>query len=87
MTLVTEEVSTSDLQEFDQTPRKGKISKNKKGGSIQRDLEDLELESSGEEEEVEDTRIIKLQNDLLTAVKSGNNKMLEDLVQTSQSGV
>ena len=88
LTFVTEEVSTSDLQEFDQTPRKGKRSKNKKGGSIQRDLEDLELESSGEEEEEEeDTLFIKLQNDLLTAVKSGNNKMLEDLVQTSQSSV
>ena len=86
LTFVTEEISTSDLQEFDQTPRKGKRSKNKKGGSIQRDLEDLQLESSGEEEE-KDTLFIKLQNDLLTAVKSGNNKMLEDLVQTSQSSV
>ena len=88
-TYVTEEVSTSDLKEFGQTPRKGKRSKNKKGGSIQRDLEDLELESSGEEEEerAADTLLIKLQNDLLTAVKSGNNKMLEELVQTSQSRV
>ena len=65
---------------------KSSVSVNKKG-SILRDLEVLELESRGEEEEVEDTLLIKLQNDLLTAVKSGNNKMLEDLVQTSQSWV
>ena len=89
LTFVTEEVSTSDLQEFDQTPRKGKRSKNKKGGSIQRDLEDLELDGSGEEKEEDRsaTLLVKLQNDLLTAVKSGNNKLLEEFVQSSQSWV
>ena len=88
LSLVTEQVDTSHLQEFDQTPaRKGRRSKNKKGGGIQRDLEDLELESSDEEEEGNEEdeikkKNIRLQNELLTAVKSGNNKMLEQLVES-----
>ena len=79
--MVTQEVSTSDLQEFDSSPAKskGKRSKNKKGASIQKDIEDLDLESS-DEDSIQDSLQIKLQNDLLTAVKSGNNQMLEQLL-------
>ena len=79
--MVTQEVSTSDLKEFDSSPakRKGKRSKNKKGAGIQKDLEELDLESSDEESSL-DSLQIKLQNDLLTAVKSGNNQMLEQLL-------
>ena len=79
--MVTQQVSTLDLKEFDSSPtkRKGKRSKNKKGSGIQRDLVDLDLESSEDEE---DSLLIKLKNDLLTAVKSGNNQMLEQLCQT-----
>ena len=81
LALVTEEFATSDLMEFDQTPvRKGRRSKNKKGAGIQRDLESLDLESSEEDEKRK--KNVKLENDLLTAVKSGNNKMLEELVQS-----
>ena len=84
--MVTQEVSTSDLKEFDSSiaRRKGKRSKNKKGAGIQKDLEDLDLESS-DEESSEDSLQIKLQNDLLTAVKSGNNQLLEQLLNSTSA--
>ena len=84
--MVTQEVSTSDLKEFDSSiaRRKGKRSKNKKGADIQKDLEDLDLESS-DEESSEDSLQIKLQNDLLTAVKSGNNQLLEQLLNSTSA--
>ena len=80
----TQEVSTLELQEFDFSParRKGKRSKNKKGAGIQKDLEDLDLEGS-DEETCQDSLQIKLQNDLLTAVKSGNNQMLEQILSST----
>jgi len=70
---------TSHLQEFENTSikKKGKRSKGNKGSSINRDLEQLEIESSGDEDESE---INKTQNDLMTAVRSGNNKMLSELI-------
>merc|ERR1719499_2522545 len=70
---------TSHLQEFENTSvkKKGKRSKSNKGSSINRDLEHLEIESSGDEDA---GGIIKTQNDLMTAVRSGNNKMLYELI-------
>jgi len=76
-------VSTQHLQEFENTAvkKRGKRSKNNKLGGIQKDLDDLDLDSS--EDESSESQVNKLQNELLTAVRSGNNKMLEDLVSSS----
>jgi len=83
--LVLEEVSvsTSHLQEFENTGiKKGKRSKNNKNGGIQKDLEELDLASSGDEDISVQSELVKLQNELLTAVRSGNIKMLDDLVSS-----
>ena len=84
LSLVNEEVSFDNLKEFDcSEKRKGKRSKNKKAAGIRRDLEDLDLESSDEEDNSNKV-LIQFQNELLTSVKSGNVSMLEKLVQTCQ---
>jgi len=83
--LITQEqtLTTDHLVEFESSParRKGKRSKNNKGAGLQRDLEELEIESPVEEEK--DTEVdesVKRQNELLTAVQSGNTKLLETLL-------
>eukprot|EP00092_Neocalanus_flemingeri_P017170 GFUD01018567.1.p1 GENE.GFUD01018567.1~~GFUD01018567.1.p1 ORF type:complete len:683 (+),score=220.78 GFUD01018567.1:36-2084(+) len=80
-------LSTQHLQEFENTAikKKGKRSKNNKSGTIQKDLDELDLNSSGDEEESVGSELVKLQNELLTAVRSGNNKMLEDLVSSCKN--
>ena len=81
-------ISTEHLQEFENTAvkKKGKRSKNNKQGGIRKDLDEIELDSS-EDETSDENSFIKLQNELLTAVRSGNNKMLEDLVMSSERWV
>merc|ERR1712179_188111 len=78
-------ISTEHLQEFENTAvkKKGKRSKNNKKGGIRKDLDEIELGSS-EDETSDENKLIKLQNELLTAVRSGNDKMLEDLVLSSE---
>ena len=80
-------LSTQHLQEFENTAvkKKGKRSKNNKHGGIQNDLDEIDMNSSGEESS--ENQIVEQQNELLTAVRSGNNKMLEDLVSSSISWV
>jgi len=80
-------LSTLHLQEFENTAirKKGKRSKNNKSGSIQKDLDEMDLDSSGDEDESTESALVKVQNDLLTAVRSGNNKMLEDLVSSCKN--
>jgi len=80
-------LSTQHLQEFENTAvkKKGKRSKNNKHGGIQNDLDEIDMNSSGDESS--ENQMVKQQNELLTAVRSGNNKMLEDLVSTSISWV
>jgi len=77
-------ISTEHLQEFENTAvkKKGKRTKNNKQGGIRKDLDELDVDSS--EDETSGNQSIKLQNELLTAVRSGNNKMLEDLVMSSE---
>lgn len=72
-------LSTLHLQEFENTAikKKGKRSKNNKLG-------ELDINSSDEEKSPE-SQLVKLQNELLTAVRSGNNKMLEDLVSSGKN--
>lgn len=80
-------ISTEHLQEFENTAvkKKGKRTKNNKQGGIRKDLDELDVDSS--EDETSGNQSIKLQNELLTAVRSGNNKMLEDLVMSSERWV
>ena len=78
------EVGTEHLQEFEcSVKRKGKRSKNNKGQGLKRDLEGLEQED-GEVEEKQEDRLAKLRTELLTAVRSGNTKQLQDLVTRLQ---
>ena len=85
--LVTEQVSTLHLQEFGSSidKRKKKRSKNNKGAGLQKDSEDLDSDSS-EQDEVNNGDI-QLKNDLLTAAKTGNNQMMETLIATFKSSV
>ena len=80
-------ISTEHLQEFENTAvkKKGKRTKNNKQGGIRKDLDELDVDSS--EDETSGNQSIKLQNELLTAVRSGNNKMLEELVMSSERWV
>lgn len=79
-------LSTLHLQEFENTAikKKGKRSKNNELGGIQNDLDELDINSS-DKEKSPDSQLVKLQNELLTAVRSGNNKMLEDLVSSGKN--
>jgi len=81
--IVEEEISTLGLQEFENSParRKAQRSKNKTKSKTQKDLDGLELEESDAEEQVDDRPdTVQLQNEMLTAVRSGNNQMLEKLI-------
>ena len=81
--MVTEQVSTLGLQEFDssiQSKKIGRKNKNKKSAVISK------MEAT-DEDAVSDDGVLKkeslqtkLQNDLLTAVKSGDNQMLQNLI-------
>ena len=81
--MVTEQVSTLGLQEFDssiQSKKIGRKNKNKKSAVISK------IEAT-DEDAVSDDGVLKkeslqtkLQNDLLTAVKSGDNQMLQNLI-------
>ena len=84
---MTEQVSTLHLQEFGSSidKRKKKRSKNNKGAGLQKDSEDLDSDSS-EQDEVNNGDI-QLKNDLLTAAKTGNNQMMETLIATFKSSV
>lgn len=77
-------VTTDHLKQFENTGirKKGKRKKNSKIGS---DLNDCALESSSEDEEKsistkKSLELTKLKNDLLTAVRTGNNKELESCI-------
>ena len=86
--MVEQEISTLGLQEFASSPmrRKGQKSKNKKKTNLQNDKEDFEMEESDGEEQVDNRNdAIRLQNELLTAVRSGNNQMLEKLISDQVS--
>ena len=81
--MVTEQVSTLGLQEFDssiQSKKSGRKNKNKKPAVISK------IEVTDEDETRDDGVLkrgslqTKLQNDLLTAVKSGDNQMLQNLI-------
>jgi len=82
--LVEENVtlSTSHLKEFE-VRKKKRRSKNNKAGQMNKELSELEICSSDEDEENNQT--IQVQNTLLTSVKIGNNKMLEELLCSLRS--
>ena len=78
--MVTEQVSTLGLQEFDssiQSKKIGRKNKNKKSAKIEMRDEDETSDDGVLKRESPQT---KLQNDLLTAVKSGDNQMLQNLI-------
>ena len=78
--MVTEQVSTLGLAEFDssiQSKKIGRKNKNKKSAKIEMRDED---ETSDDGVLKNESLQTKLQNDLLTAVKSGDNQMLQNLI-------
>jgi len=76
-------VTTDHLKQFENTGirKKGKRKKNSK---IESDVNDCALESSEDEEKSiankKSQELTKLKNDLLTAVRTGNNKELESCI-------